>query len=195
MSPSASSRLTAGAAAAGGAPGAQPRPWYREIWPWLLMLPPALSVAGGAAMVYLATHTSSALVVDDYARIEALTSERFERDREAARLGIGAELTFARAPSRIELSLAAPAPFTLPRTLELALQHATNPAADRKIELVRAGDRYTAAADLAPGHYRIELVPEDGAWRLGGELPGSDVRISLRPQAAPARVSAPEPGD
>lgn len=30
------------------------RPWYREPWPWLLMLPPLLSMIGGFTMLYLA---------------------------------------------------------------------------------------------------------------------------------------------
>ena len=30
------------------------RAWYREPWPWLLMLPPLASVAGGLVMLYLA---------------------------------------------------------------------------------------------------------------------------------------------
>jgi len=189
MSPSAPSRFTAGAPGARAAVEAHSRPWYREIWPWLLMLPPALSVAGGVTMVYLATHTSSALVVDDYARIEELTSERFDRDREAARLGVAAELAFMPAPARIELSLRAPPPFTPPLTLMLTLRHATNPGADRAIELVRAGAGYAAPAELVPGHYRLELIPADGAWRLAGELKGGEPRIVLEPQTDSATAA------
>lgn len=29
-------------------------PWYRQAWPWLVMLPPAVAVIGGIATVYLA---------------------------------------------------------------------------------------------------------------------------------------------
>jgi len=196
MSPSAPTRFKISASAASvRATETHPRPWYREVWPWLLMLPPALSVAGGVTMVYLATHTPSALVVDDYARIDELTSERFDRDRAAARLGVEAELTFAPAPARVELSLRAPPPFTPPRALKLALRHATNPAADREIELLRAGEGYAAPADLVPGHYRLELMPADGAWRLAGELRGSGTRIVLAPQTerGPAGATTAEP--
>jgi len=31
------------------------RPWYRQLWPWLLMLPPAAAVIGGGFTLYLAT--------------------------------------------------------------------------------------------------------------------------------------------
>ena len=158
------------------------RPWYREVWPWLLMLPPAASVLGGVTMIYLANNTTSALVVEDYSRIEEITSTRFERDRRAAELDLTAELEFATAPARVEVVLAAPESFVQPRTLLLGLRHATNPDADREVTLVRAGVGYTAAAELTAGHYRAELSPDDRSWRLGGEIYRLDGRIVLAPQ-------------
>ena len=159
------------------------KPWYREIWPWLLMLPPAFAVAGGMTMIYLASNTPSALVVDDYARIEALTSERFERDRRAAELGVQATLSFAGTPVRIEAEITAPSMFAQPRMLLLNARHATNPAADRELALSPAGGRYAATAEFAPGHYRIELMPADRSWRLGREAIRLVGTLTLSPQA------------
>jgi hypothetical protein len=156
------------------------RPWYCHLWPWLLMLPPALSVAGGVAMVYLATHTSSALVVDDYAHIEALTDERFDRDGRAAELGLSATIEILAAPDRVELSLTASPTFTMPADLSLRLQHAADPLEDRRLTLLSSGGFYSAPVDLRPGRYRIELMPADGSWRLGGvgSLPGSSIALT-----------------
>lgn len=159
------------------------RPWYREIWPWLLMVPPALAVAGGLAMLYLATQTPSALVVEDYARIEELTSERFARDREARRLDLSAELSFENGAGRIEVTLEAPALGELPSALTLALRHATDPSADRDLNLVRRGERFVADAELAPGRYLLELMPEDRTWRLGTGARRLAGRVVLRPQS------------
>ena len=159
------------------------QPWHRQLWPWLLMLPPAMSIAGGVAMVYLAINTPSALVVDDYARIEELTNERFDRDRHADELRLTAVLTFAEALGGVDLVLAAPSPFALPAELRLTLRHATNPAADRNLTLVRGGSRYSASANLHPGRYRIELMPPDGAWRLGSGTVPLGGQIELLPQS------------
>lgn len=41
------------------------RPWYRHLWPWLLMLPPALAVVGGAVTYYLAVTRPDELVRQD----------------------------------------------------------------------------------------------------------------------------------
>jgi hypothetical protein len=163
------------------------RPWYREIWPWLLMLPPAFAVAGGMTMIYLASNTPSALVVEDYARIEALTSQRFERDRRAAELGVQAMLSFTGTPTRVEAELTAPSMFAQPHTLLLNARHATNPIADRELTLTPDGGRYAATAEFAPGHYRIELMPADRSWRLGREAMRLAGTLVLTPQAHAAQ--------
>jgi hypothetical protein len=41
------------------------RPWYRQPWPWLLMIPPAAAVIGGFITLYLAVTRPDALVRDD----------------------------------------------------------------------------------------------------------------------------------
>jgi hypothetical protein len=146
------------------------------------MVPPVLSIAGGVAMVYLATTTPSALVVEDYARIEELTSERFARDREALRLALTAELRFEREAGRIEVFIDGPASVELPASLTLALRHATNPEADRKLRLARQGERFVVDTDLAPGRYDLELMPESQAWRLGAGTRRLDGLVVLRPQ-------------
>ena len=158
------------------------RPWYRELWPWLLMVPPVLSVVGGLAILYLATQTPTALVVDDYARIEQLTSERFARDREARRLELSAELSFESGTGRIEVTLEAPASGRLPDALTLALRHATDPSADRELSLARLGDRFVANAEVAPGRYLLELMPADRSWRLGTGARRLAGRVILEPQ-------------
>ena len=42
-----------------------PRPWYRQLWPWLLILPPAAAVVGGAVTYYLAVTRPEVLVRQD----------------------------------------------------------------------------------------------------------------------------------
>jgi hypothetical protein len=158
------------------------RPWYRQIWPWLLMLPPALAVAGGMTMLILATRTPNAMVVDDYSRIEELTNERFARDGEALRLALTAELRFAREPGRVELLLSGSSDFEYPEVVTLFLRHPTNPAGDFELKLARDGDIFSADARPAPGSYYVELMPEDRMWRLGSGVQRLDGLVVLNPQ-------------
>ena len=40
-------------------------PWYRQMWPWLLIVPPAAAVIGGGITLYLAISRPDVLVRDD----------------------------------------------------------------------------------------------------------------------------------
>jgi hypothetical protein len=42
-----------------------PKPWYRHAWPWLLIVPPAAAVIGGALTLYLAVTRPDTLVRKD----------------------------------------------------------------------------------------------------------------------------------
>ena len=46
-----------------------PPPWYRQLWPWLLILPPALSVVGGVVTYYLAVTRPETLVRQDCVQV------------------------------------------------------------------------------------------------------------------------------
>jgi uncharacterized protein len=41
------------------------KPWYRQLWPWLLIIPPAVAVIGGSFTLYLAITRPDALVRQD----------------------------------------------------------------------------------------------------------------------------------
>ena len=45
-----------------------PRPWYRQLWPWLLMIPPTVAVIGGAITLYLCLSRPDVLVRQDCAQ-------------------------------------------------------------------------------------------------------------------------------
>jgi hypothetical protein len=168
---------------------AQARPWYRELWPWLLMLPPAASVVGGVTMVYLAVSTPSALVVTDYSRIEEITSERYALDRRAAELRLSARLALEGAGTLVlvNVALAQASGVSAPPALQLRLQHASNSSADRELVLTGRGGEYRGATDLAAGRYDVELLPPDRAWRLGGSIGGAPAAVELEPPGVAER--------
>ena len=41
------------------------RPWYRQLWPWLLIVPPLAAVIGGSVTYYLAVTRPDVLVRED----------------------------------------------------------------------------------------------------------------------------------
>ena len=49
-------------------PNRNPKPWYREPWPWILMAGPALVVVAGVVTMVLAVRSNDPLVAEDYYR-------------------------------------------------------------------------------------------------------------------------------
>ena len=45
-----------------------PKPWYRHVWPWLLIIPPLGAVIGGGITLYLAVTRPDVLVREDCVR-------------------------------------------------------------------------------------------------------------------------------
>ena len=157
--------------------------WFRQLWPWLLMLPPLAAVVGGVTMIWLATHTPAPLVVEDYARIEELTQERFAKDAYAAVNRISATLEIDRRvaqPSGIFLHLSSGEPAALPDSLSLRFRHVTNVRLDRTIQARRDARGYVADVELGNGTYLVEIEPPDGRWRLAARLREFDTSVALR---------------
>jgi hypothetical protein len=45
-----------------------PKPWYRHVWPWLLIIPPLGAVIGGGITLYLAVTRPDVLIRKDCVR-------------------------------------------------------------------------------------------------------------------------------
>jgi hypothetical protein len=62
------------------------RPWYRHVWPWLLIVPPAAAVIGGSITLYLAVTRPDTLVRKDCFKdgVTMVCGEEAQRVLEAA---------------------------------------------------------------------------------------------------------------
>ena len=57
------------------------QPWYREPWPWLIMLGPAVVIVAGVITTVIAFKTSDGLVADDYYKQGLAMNKTLARDR------------------------------------------------------------------------------------------------------------------
>lgn len=157
-------------------------PWYRQGWPWFLILLPLSVVIACFVTLYLALSTDEALVRDDYYKEGLAINQRLEAEANARARGIEAQLRYDAATLAIELQIAAaPAP-----ELTLTIVHPTDDERDQAVVLQAAGNglyRGKVGAALDGKRY-ILLEHEDGpqgAWRLRGTfVPGSESLTSLR---------------
>jgi hypothetical protein len=150
-------------------------PWYRQAWPWLLMLMPALAVVGGAITFWLATSTNNAMVVDDYYREGKAINRQLARDRTATELGLSGRLESGPDGAAV-LTLRAAVPGVLPATVDVRLVHATRAELDRTLILRGDGAGTYTSADAgklpASGRWNVHVEDPDRNWRLLGAATG-----------------------
>jgi len=147
-----------------------PPPWYRQRWPWLLMLAPGAAMIGGFFMLWLAASANNSLVVDDYYREGRAINLQLARDREAVALGLHGELRGVRDAdgAAVVLQLQAKPGIVWPDTLALSLVHATRAELDASWTMQRVGNgSYRASATLpASGRWQVQIEDPGKAWRL-----------------------------
>ncbi|MDX2218427.1 MAG: FixH family protein [Burkholderiales bacterium] len=144
-----------------------PRPWYRETWPWLLMLGPAIVVVAGFVTLYYAITSFDGMVADDYYKRGLTVNQDLSRLERARTLGIAAQLSHDASARRVVATVSGKADF--PATLALRFVHPTRAGSDQRVTLNRvAPGRYEAALLLPPlSKWNVQLDGTD--WALAGE--------------------------
>lgn len=155
------------------------KPWYKEPWPWLLAIMPLTAVIASGFTVWFAVTSSDGLVVDDYYKQGKAINQTKERDRQAQLLGIRAQLLPQGPALQMRLEGKMPTP---PGQLTLKIMHPTRSGDDHDVLLNWDGSSYSGKLpQLASAHYRVQVTPEFGDWRLTGTwLTGR--AVTLNPQ-------------
>lgn len=146
-------------------------PWYRERWPWLLMLGPFLVIVAGIITAWLAIRSSDGLVDDDYYKQGLAVNQRIHRDREAADLGIEADLALAPDQRTLIVSLNGPSGRVPSPTLTVRLSHPTVAGRDVILPLSLDPDGLYRTALPTPlgGRWLVSVEDPSLNWRLVGE--------------------------
>lgn len=159
-------------------------PWYRQFWPWFILSPLILVIMAGFWMIYIATVTSTGVVVDNFYKDGLSIVERTEQDEWAARRNLTAQLQSI--GDRVQLRLGGELD-NPPQALSLLFVFSTQASRDVRVRLERSADgRYTGRLPESIEGTRqllLEPVNSDQAWRLHGDmrLPSSSI-VSLQPR-------------
>lgn len=144
-------------------------PWYRQFWPWFLILLPASAVAASFTTLVIALRHSDSVVRPDWSDHGYRINEDLGRQSTAARRGISARIELSDQGRALTATLTGMQ--ATPANLELRLQHPTHAERDIAFELVAAGaNRYTAVAPR----------PVDGTWDATLRVPDGDWQIRRR---------------
>lgn len=145
-------------------------PWYKERWPWLLMVPPLVAIVVGFYTLKLAIQSWDGLVSDDYYKEGLTIQKRIDRTAKAAELGLAAwvhwqegRLTLWFDRDRLRT--------TLPHLITVRFVHPTQNGKDQQLNLVLDDGRYWAPLPLPTmGRWHIVIEDESRQWRLSGTI-------------------------
>ncbi len=145
-------------------------PWYQQRWPWLLMLGPAIVVAGSAFTAYLAFSTPDPVVVGDYYKQGKAINQDLTRDRVASAMGLSMTLTYDANRSVLTGQVQRLHGGGMTEPMRLRLSHATLPDKDIEATLQpdTAGRFEVPLAMLERSRWVVLVEGEKRDWRLAG---------------------------
>ncbi len=153
-------------------PGSDTEPWYRQFWPWFLILLPATVVVAALTTVVIANRGADDLVADDYYRDGLAINRQLERRQRAEELGLEARLIID--GLRVEAVIRGPVEA---ETLELTLSHPLEADRDFTVSLrAVGGGHYLGQLErpVAQRWHWILASPGETPWRLDGTLGEAD---------------------
>jgi len=145
-------------------------PWYRQFWPWFIIALPTIVVAASLYTLILANLHADDLVIDEYYKEGLAINLLLERDAQADKLGLHAELYLS---GQNQLQIGARIQGDIQASqLMLRLSHPMEAAEDRELILKRVGDEdymTTINTPLSGNWYWILDAGDSSTWRLTGE--------------------------
>jgi hypothetical protein len=144
-------------------------PWYRHLWPWIIIGILACSVTLTLTMVTIAVNNPDNLVNDNYYEAGKGINRSLDRELLAQSLKLRATVHLDDMTGEADLRLTGD---SQPQTVELNLISPTQPEKDRKIVLTRSeseSGRYVGQLnDKVQGRRFVELLGvENGqTWRM-----------------------------
>lgn len=146
-------------------------PWYKQFWPWFLIILPATSVVAGLTMAVIAFNSADTLVNDNYYKDGLAINRQLAQDNEAVRLGLSATMTLDRVSGELLLDIHGDLPAT--ESLKFLMLHPVDEHQDKMFTLSHVGlGRYRADIEQLPmQRYYLRLQSSSaGSWRLNGEM-------------------------
>ena len=145
------------------------KPWYAQLWPWLLMSGPFFVVIAASVSAWLAFTRPDAMVVDDYYKAGNAINQDIRRDTAATNMGLSMNAVYDAAKGRMNGALSSFGyPLSVPIVIRLA--HATQPEKDKLIvaQTDKQGNFSVDLPFLDRGRWDVTIENQKRDWRLTG---------------------------
>ena len=137
--------------------------WYKQFWPWFLIILPLCAVAAAISTFIIATDNKPNMVVDDYYQRGKAINADLSLIRAAKKLGINADVQQSDNNLSITLNNV-----NDKSAITLYLHHATLTKRDLVKVLTADGNGVYLFENDKPlaGKWRIRIEPFDKKWRI-----------------------------
>ena len=160
-------------------------PWYKQRWPWLLIMGPAIAVVACVVTFWLAIVSNDGLVADDYYKRGKEIHLDLSRDQAALQQGISGQLLTSREqPTSFRLLLTSKEPIS--GEISLKLLHPLKESFDQTVQLQAVGGgmfegKLSQPLPAAP-HWIVSIEHNKPDWRIRGNwVPKESSAIVLAP--------------
>ncbi len=156
-------------------------PWYKQFWPWFLMLPLFVTVVLSGYMLYTAFTKGDSVVTDNYYKNGLAINAVIDDLAYAKTLGIQAQIALE--GERIQLQLAADKVSHL-TSIALQFSHPADKSRDLKITMLSAGNGLFVAKrpHLTQGKWYVDVINSQGThWRLKTAVHYPFERVTITP--------------
>ncbi|WP_028115454.1 FixH family protein [Ferrimonas senticii] len=145
-----------------------PTPWYKQFWPWFLIVLPLCAVSASTYTFYLASTSPFSMVSEDYYKEGKGINQDLSRQRRASQLG----LVFKLEQQGRQLLLSQHGGDRIGTALTIRFHHATIAANDFEQTVTASGDGIYRLHTEQPltGKWRVQIDNYDGSWRLQQKL-------------------------
>jgi hypothetical protein len=151
------------------------KPWFKQFWPWFLILLPASVVVAATVTLVIASTGADDLVAENYYKNGLAINRRLEKEQYAETLGISGSLQFSK--TGVKASLVAPQLKEFPQSLSLKLSHPLEADRDFAVTLTpSSSSTYYAELPQQIGehwHWTLE-PPAPSRWELNGKIRAGD---------------------
>jgi hypothetical protein len=155
------------------------KPWYKQVWPWILIAIPLATMLKAVHSVYLMNQQSPDLVVDDYYAQGKAINMNLAKYREAASRNLQANILLAANKAIITFE----ANPILDATLKLRFVHNTIAAQDFVVDAHRSGESLYIAElpTTLTGKWNLVVHDNTAQWKLRATF--------ILPQAAAIKLT------
>ena len=143
--------------------------WYKQFWPWFLIIVPLTSMVLSFTMMRFAFNTEDSMVIDDYYKEGKGINLQIQKVERAKVLNIS---TLAKvSENSISVTFVTGSPKD-GQILTLDFIHATQDFKDFSVTLLRdANGNYRAPLDNnISGKWQVSLHPQDQEWKINKVL-------------------------